>query len=139
MKLAFSTLKKIIPELNERIITPKRILEIFRQRGIDFFELNIEDDGAFVTSDGRSFVFLKSILQQLVYHETLLHEGGHALIHYPADFLERKHQLEAEVFSLVGMMPLKDLPRLNRIKHQLDAESYELLKRRNKANSIWGL
>ena len=53
--------------------------------------------------------------------------------------MQSKQNLQSEVLSLVMMMPLADLPRLNRIKHQLDDESFELLMRRNRAAEIWHL
>lgn len=139
MHLIFSILKKTLPELNREIITPARMIYVFYHRLIEFHELDMPDAGAFVTCDGKNYVFLKMALQQLIYHETILHEGCHALVHHPAPFLMWRHQIEAEVFSLVGMMPITNLRRLNKIRHQLEPESYELLMRRNKVNERWRL
>lgn len=139
MKLTVLQLKKILPEINRRVITPSRILQIFKHRGIEFRELPMEGLGGCVTDAGREYVFLRTSLAHLLYHETLAYESVHVFSHYPASFLRRRHDLESEVLSLVFMMPLADLPRLNRIKHQLDEESYELLKRRNQAHKVWNL
>lgn len=139
MKLTLLQLKKMLPEINRRVITPARILQIFRQQNIEFCEIPMEGLGGCVSDTGREYVFLRNSLPHLLYHETLSYEGVHALSHHPAPFLRWRHDLEAEVLSLVFMMPLTDLPRLNRIKHQLDEESYELLERRNKANAVWRL
>lgn len=139
MNLTLLQLKKILPEINRKVITPARILQVLKEQSIEFFEIQMNDDGAYVTDAGREFVFLRRSLQHFLFHETLAHETVHALSHHPASFLFWRHQLEAEVFSLVFMMPLADLPRLNKIKHQLDDESYELLKKRNKANEVWHL
>lgn len=139
MKLTFLQLKKIIPELNKKVITAARIFQVFRERQIEYNEIKMQGAGAYVTEDGKDYVFLRDSLQAYLYHETLAYEGTHALCHYPASFLAFRHNLEAEVLSLVMMMPLSDLSRLNKIKHQLDDESYELLKRRNKAYEVWNL
>lgn len=139
MTLTYLQLKKILPELNEEIITPDRIFEIFQEKEIDFHELPLEGDGCFVTEEGKDYVFLRSAMRHLLFYKTLLYESVHALVHHPAPFLLWRHNLEAEVLSLIGMMPLSDLPRLNRIKNQLDDENYDLLMRRNKANEIWSL
>ena len=139
MTLTYLQLKKILPELNEEIITPDRIFEVFQEKKIDFHELPLEGDGCYVTEEGKDYVFLRSAMRQLLFYKTLLYESVHALVHYPAPFLLWRHNLEAEVLSLIGMMPLSDLPRLNRIKNQLDEENYDLLMRRNKANEIWSL
>lgn len=138
MNLAFLSLKRILPELNERVISPARIFEVFTERGIEFYELPFRHtNGCYITESGKEYVILKRALSQLLFHETLALEGAHALIHAPAPFLLRKQQLEAETLALVCVMPVTELPRLNRIKHQFDAESYELLMRRNKAHRIW--
>ena len=139
MNITYYLLKKILPELNRCVITVERILNVFFQRNIEYYELPIEGEGAFVTKDGRNYVFLRSALAQLLKHETILHEGCHALIHYPAPFLMNRHQLQADAFSLIGMMPLTELKHLNRLKHQLEPESFELLKRRNDVNRRWKL
>ena len=137
MNLTFSQLKKIFPELNRKKITPSQVLQVFAERNIELYEVRMEGRGACVTDSGREYIFLKESLTSLLYHETLCYEGVHALCHHPASFLRWRHNLQSEVFSLVMMMPKTDLPRLNRIKHQLDDESYELLQRRNKANEMW--
>jgi len=139
MLLAYSQLKKILPQLNESVITPEIIYKVFERRKISFYELPIEERGYYVTENGRDYVFLRHSLQQLLFHETLLYEGVHAICHFPVQYLLRRHTLEAEAFSLIGMMPLESLPRLNRIRHQLDAENYDLLLRRNKVAELWNL
>lgn len=139
MNLTYLQLQKIFPEINIRKITPVRILEMFDKKNISYFELPMEGRGGCLTDGGREYVFIKRSLQNLLYHETLAYESVHALCHAPAPFLRWRHNLQSEIFSLVFMMPLADLPYLNRIKHQLDEESFELLLRRNKANEIWKL
>lgn len=139
MNLAFQTLKKILPELNEKVVTPERMIQVFNERDITLHELPLEDAGCFVSKDGRDYVFLRQALNQVLYHETLLHEGVHALTSHPAPFLSRKHQLEADALSLVAMMPLSELPRLNRIKNSLDEETFILLERRNEVKERWSL
>lgn len=139
MKLTFLQLKKIIPELNRQVVSAARILQVFKDRDVEYHELPLQGKGCYVTASGRDYVFLRDSLTSLLFHETLTYEATHALCHYPAPFLLWRHNIEAEVLSLVMMMPLADLPRLNRIKHQLDDESFELLKRRNKANEVWKL
>ncbi|CAN5363258.1 hypothetical protein BH10ACI1_BH10ACI1_19370 [soil metagenome] len=62
------------------------------------------------------------------------------ICHTPgAKFLVWRFEIEAETLSLTMTMPLSDLPRLNRIRYQLDDESYDLLMRRNKINKLWSL
>jgi hypothetical protein len=141
MLLAFDCLKKILPELNENAIPPERLINVLRERHVDVVDhLGIEENGYYyISKTGKEFVILKRAMCQLLMHETLAFEFTHASLHVPVEYLKRKHQLEAEAFSLICMMPLSDLPRLNRIKHQLDAESYDLLMKRNKVNEIWGL
>lgn len=141
MNLTFTLLKKYFPELNRKIISRERITQVLIKKNIGIFEIPMNGRGAYVRSlpDGAEFVFLKYNLQSLIYHETLAYEGVHALCHIKADFLEARQNLQSEVFSLVMMMPKTDLPRLNRIKHQLDDETYELLKRRNTAAERWQL
>lgn len=139
MKLAFGLLKKIIPELNVEVITVSRILSVLFIRNISIHELVMPDDGVYVTNAGKEYVFLRYSLQGLLKQEVLLHESCHALIHSPAPFLLWRQQLQADVFALIGMMPLTDLKRLNRAKHQLDSESYELLLKRNQVNQVWQL
>lgn len=139
--LAFSSLKKILPELNSRVITTDRIFEILHARRIEFYELPFTTtNGCYAVDETkREYVILRRAMETLLFHETLCLESVHALLHSYAPFLLRKQQLEAETFALIAMMPQTDLPRLNRIKHQLDAESYDYLMRRNKANEIWHL
>ena len=139
MNLTYRQLKKILPELNEEVITPERIFEVFREKEIEFYELPLDGDGCYASDDGREFVFLRSAMRGLLFHKTLIYEGVHAFCHYPAKFLLWRHNIESEVLSLLAMMPLADLPRLNRIKHQLDDETFELLEKRNKANDLWKL
>lgn len=139
MLLTFSLLKKIIPELNKKVITVERIIELLYQRRIEYHEIPLykEDDGAFITQDGQDYVFIRYALHQILKHETVLHEGCHAFMHVKAPFLQWRQQLEADVFSLVGMIPATELPHLNRIKHQLEPESYEMLMRRNRVKEMW--
>lgn len=139
MNLTFRLLKEIFPELNKKVINRDRIYQVFKQRRIEYYDLPMEGRGGYVTDNGRDYVFLRNSLRGLLHHETLAYEGVHAFFHYPAEFLRRKHDLEAETLSLVMLIPKTDLPRLNKIKHQLDEESFELIERRNKANSIWRL
>jgi hypothetical protein len=139
MNLTFQLLKKYFPELNKKIIKRERILEVFGAARIQFYEIPMEGRGVYVhdASDKTDYVFIRYSLQSLIYHETLAFEGVHALCHAPATFLERRQNLQCEIFSLVFMMPAPDLPRLNRIKGQLDAESYDFLMRRNKVKAVW--
>lgn len=137
MFLTYRRLKYFLPELNEQVITPERIFEVFESLKVECAEIPLSRNGYYAVSDGANYVFLKRAMTALLLHETLAHECVHLLVHYPAAFLLSKHELEAEAFALVAMIPRTDLPRLNRIKHQLDDESYELLKRRNKVSEIW--
>lgn len=139
MNLIFLALKRSIPELNEQVVPPSRILEVLAEKGIPMMEIPMKELGSYVRKDKQDFVFIKAALAQLVHHETLAYEASHAITHVPADFLARRHNLEAEAMSLICMIPATDLPRLNRIKHQLDPESYELLKRRIEIKKIWNL
>lgn len=140
MNLTFQLLKNHFPELNEKVIERERIVEVLGRKGIPVFDVPMAGKGAYVRDlrDGAEYVFIKNNLESLLYHETLCYEGTHALCHVPAaKFLERRQNLQAEVFSLVMMMPLKDLPRLNRLKHEFDADVYERLKRRNQVKEMW--
>lgn len=139
MNLTFQSLKRYFPELNKKIITRERIIKVLSKINIPVFDIQMHGRGAYVIDriDGAEFVFIKYNLQSLVRFETTAYESVHALCHTKADFLESRQNLQSEIFSLVMMMPQTDLPRLNRIKHQLDAESFELLMRRNKAAEIW--
>lgn len=138
MNITFRILKNIFPELNEKVITSERIRQVFEERNIELLEVPMKGKGCYVSHENKDYVFLRYNLSSLIYHETLLYESVHALLHVPsAHFLKRQHDLEAEVFSLVMMMPLADLPRLNIIKYQLDAENYEYVEQRNKIHSIW--
>lgn len=139
MNLTFQLLKRYFPELNRRVISRERIIKVLSKIGVPVFDIPMLGRGAYVRdiSDGSEYVFIKYNLQTLIRHETLAYESVHALCHVKADFLEDKQNLQSEVLSLVMMMPKTDLPRLNRIKHQLDDESYELLMRRNRAAEVW--
>jgi hypothetical protein len=143
MNLAYSRLKEILPKLNEEVITPETIFAAFKTLDIEYHELSLKENGYYVPASesetGKDYVFLKRGLTQFLWHETLAHESIHSFIHIPVLFLLRKHELEAEVLALICMMPITDLKRLNKIKGQLDDESYELLQRRNKANKEWRL
>lgn len=140
MNLTFQVLKKYFPELNRKVITRERIVQVLGKIGIPVYELPMEGRGAYVhdTEDKKDYVFIKYNLSSLIYHETLAYEGVHALCHVPAaTFLKSKHELQSEVLSLVMMMPATELPRLNRIKHQLEPESYEMVQKRNQIKSFW--
>lgn len=139
MNLTFQLLKKYFPELNRKIISRERIIKVLGAIGIPVYELPMEGRGAFIRdrSDGSEFVFIKYNLQSLIYHETLAYEGVHALCHVKADFLKSRQDLQSEVFSLVMMIPETELPRLNKIKHQLEPESYELVEKRNQIKLYW--
>ena len=142
MNLTFHILKKRhFPELNEKVITRERIIQVLSKIPVPVFDIPMIGRGAYVhdRTDGAEFVFIKYNLQTLIQHETLAFEAVHALCHVKADFLLSRQNLQSEVLSLVMMMPKTDLPRLNRIKHQLDDESYELLMRRNRAAEMWHL
>jgi len=140
MNLTFRLLKKYFPELNKKVISRERIVRVLATIGIPVFDIPMEGRGAYIrdVSDGSEYVFIKYNLQTLIYHETLAYEGVHALAHDPAaKFLERRHNLQSEVFSLVMMMPGTELPRLNRIKHQLEPDAYERVQRRNLVKAMW--
>ena len=140
MNLVFDKLKKIFPELNKQVITVSRILEAFEAHNVTVAQLPLDNNGYYVSNAGKEFVFVKYALNHYLLHETLSHEASHVFGSSPeCAFLLRRFEIEAETLSLIMMMPLSDLPRLNRIKHQLDAESFDLLKRRNKINEIWQL
>jgi len=140
MNLTFRTLKKYFPELNRRTITRERISQVLKAVGVSVFEIPMEGRGAYVIdrTDGSEYVFIRQGLRGLLGHETFAYESTHALCHDPgAKFLKWRHDLQAEVFSIVMMIPATDLPRLNRIKNQLDEESYELIKKRNHIKAVW--
>lgn len=139
MIVAFQLLKKIFPELNKKVIGKERIIEVFSRRNIQYLEVPMEGLGAYfhISSDKTDYVFIKYNIQGLLYHETLAYEGVHAFCHIPAPFLLSKNNLEAEVLSLVMLMPETDLPRLNRIKHQLEPDSYEMVIKRNQIKAMW--
>lgn len=139
MNLAFRALKKFLPELNERIICPEDLFDLYERLDIEFYEIPLQGNGYYIREGGSDYIFLKYFLRQLLRHETILHETVHALIHYPFEYLTRKQNLEAEVFALIGMMPISELPKKIRIKDSLDPEEYELLERRLKVVEIWGL
>lgn len=141
MNLTFQLLKKYFPELNKKVIGKERVIEVLGNLNIPVFEINMSGRGAYVrdASDGREYVFIRYNLQNLFFHETLCFEGVHALAHVPCHFLKRRHELQSEIFSLIFMMPAADLPRLNSVKHQLEAESYHFLIRRNEVRARWNL
>ncbi len=139
MILTFDCLKRILPELNETVISPERILAKLAALNVKVFDAAIEENGYYITTAKRDYIFLKNGMAHLIYHETLAHEFSHFGCHYPADFLRRKHQLEAEMMSLICMMPLTNLSRLNAVRHQFDNENYDLLMRRNKGFEVWSL
>lgn len=140
MILVFQKLKTIFPELNRAAISPKRIFEVFEKMKVVYVELPLERNGYYISDTKKDYVFLKSAMSQMLFHEVLAHETAHAFTSTPAArFLLWRFEIEAEALSLIMMMPLADLARLNRIKNQLDDESYDLLMRRNKIKSLWGL
>lgn len=139
MNLIVASLQRYLPELNKQVILPTRILEVFGEQAIEHYLINMRGAGAscYDTDTGRQYVFLNCTLRGILYQETLSYEAVHALCQHPAPFMKWRHEIEAEFIALVMMMPETDLPRLNRIKDQLDEESYEYLKRRNKGREIW--
>lgn len=137
--LTYLRLKQFLPELNIKIITPEKILNVLRLHNIEYAEIAMRGRGCYVNKDGKDYVFLKSAMTQFLHHETLSYEAAHALTHFPADFLFWRHNLEAEVLSLICMIPKTHLKRLNRIKHQLDADTYDLLMKRNLSQERWKL
>ena len=139
MNLAFSALKKILPELNERVITPERILRVFLERNIEFYEIDLNKNGYYVLEQNQEYVFLKRALSQLLFHETLTHEMVHVGCHSFAPFLLRKNEIEAKTLALIGMMPETLLPQLVSDSHNLDGETYGLLKRRLRVLEFWRL
>lgn len=140
MILTYLQLQKIFPEINRARILPSRIVSALVKRNIEFHTVpHLEELGTCVTLAGQEYVFLTDAISGLLYHETLAYEAIHAFSHVPAPFLRWRHNLESHVMSLVFMMPLAELRRLNKIKGHLDAESYELLKKRNEANERWKL
>lgn len=139
MKLALLRIKEFLPEINERVITPARIFEIFAERNITYCEADLQDsNGCYASAKGRDYVVLKRSLSYLLYYETLALETVHAILHdASAAFLLQKHKKEAETLSLVAMMPEPDLPRLCREAGSLDAETYYLLKKRLRVLERW--
>lgn len=142
MHFTFELLKtKYFPELNVKVIGEDRIIEVFNKIGVLYYEVQMKGKGAYVREieDKTEYVFINRSLKTLLKHATLAYESVHALSHVPAAFLESKQNLEAEVLSLIMMIPRTDLERLNRIKHHLDDESYDYLMRRNKVAEMWKL
>lgn len=139
MNLTFLALKRDLPELNVLEIYPPRILSVFEKKRIFFREVTMDDAGCYIYQNGKDYVFLRSAMAQLLYHETLCYESVHALAHHPAPFLLWRHNLEAAAMSLIGMMPITKLKELNRRKHELDDEHYRLLMDRNLVKERWKL
>lgn len=139
MKLTFVSLQRYFPELNKEVISPRRVMEVFGEHAIEFYILGMDGRGSSATDTdtGQQYVFLSDTLRGVFYNETLAYETVHAFCHYPAKFMKWRHDLEAEFLALVMMMPATDLPRLNRVKHHLEAESYDLLVKRNRGKEIW--
>ncbi len=139
MNLAVASIKRYLPELNKKVVSTGRILEVFGYHAIEFYIAKMEGRGCCVTDTDteRQFVFLNYTVRGVLFHETLGYEATHILIHEPAPFMKWRHEIEAEFIALMMMMPLTDLPRLNRIKHQLDDESYEYFMRRLKGRELW--
>lgn len=142
MNLAFRLLKSYFPELNEEPIGTERIIQVLGTRAIQYYEVPMDGPGAYVVdaSDGSEYVFIKNSIRGILKHETVAYECVHGLCHVPAaTFLKRRHDLEAEALSLVMMMPAPELPRLDRIKHQLEPESYDRVIRRLMVKALWGI
>ena len=139
MNLAFSRIKQIIPSFNERVVSPTDLLRIFHERGIQYAELELNQNGYYVLHNGIDYVFIKERIKDLLYHQILCHEGVHALIHFPASFLLRKQQKEAEALALIAMIPITDLNYWLSIAGSLEKDEYELVERRLGIYKNYGL
>lgn len=137
MLLTYKRLKELIPFLNERVVTPEDLYAVFDRLGIHYFERKMRKNGYYVRADGEDYVFIKRGLETILAHETLAHEGGHALTQIPEKDLESRNQLQAEAFALICLMPVGTFRNLSRTADALEGEEYELLKRRNEVWNRW--
>lgn len=140
MKLAYESLKNILPELNEKVVTSDRLLSVCDARGVEVCERVQKPLGVYVVCGKDEYILIRSLLTRILFHEVLAHETVHACLHEPAaEFLARKQQLEAEALSLVCLMPRTELPRLARTAGSLSAEQFDQFRRRLRIIEVWDI
>lgn len=130
MNLAVRAIKKVLPHFNERAVTKEDLFRIFRERGIHYHEMPLNNEGYYALSDdGDEYVITKYGLRDPRLSEALLHEFVHAIVHYPNPNCPKQHA-EAIAISLMAMIPLSSLNYWLSIAGSLEDEDYDLVRRR---------
>ncbi len=140
MDLAVKAIKAIIPEFNERVVDVDRILSLLEQQKTDYAERKIKRDGYHVWDEGQDYVVVKKSLTGLKRHETIAHEGIHSFISVPIEAMHSKQQCEANVLSIIAIIPqplLKDKWKF--LEENPSEYAFQLWKERERILFFYGI
>jgi hypothetical protein len=139
MLQAFQAIKAIIPEFNERVVDLDRILSIIEQLKTEYHEMKMKRDGYHVWDEGQDYIFIKKTLTGLKKHEATAHEGIHAMISVPIEALHSKQQCEANVLSVIALIPLPFLKDRWWLEENPSEYAFQLWKERQRILFFYGV
>lgn len=140
MNLTYRILRERVSSFNRRSHGESTFHRIRKRIDCDFDEKPRQKKGYYVTDESGDVIFIDSRLSGKTRLEVLYHELTHALIHYPASFLERRNQLQAEIFSLIFLIPRKELfEYMNTPFEEIDSRLVPFLIRRQRIFERFGV
>jgi hypothetical protein len=142
MLLSYRRLKALVPSLNERPHGLDEFYQFVRADKIELTEKRFKKRGYYAISDGPnpiSFIFLNTAQHIAKYLESAYHELTHHLVDYPCPFVKRKAESDAQMLTLIFLIPLNSLPRLVDDFYTLDAVYRDLVERRYKIYVRYGI
>ncbi|MEW6361719.1 MAG: ImmA/IrrE family metallo-endopeptidase [Acidobacteriota bacterium] len=142
------TIKKFLPEFNQRPVTEDDLWRVFKQCGIIVRNVPLLVDGYCGFHHGRHYILLNDRLPPRRWLFTACHELSHYLFDVPkteGEFLFRNSGADtarekfADAFACICLLPFPELVRLAEDPPEEDPDLLELCRSRLIVRNVYGI
>ena len=140
MNLSYRILKNRISSFNRKAHGEQDFYRIAKEQKFQVYDLELECLGCYVADKDGDYIFIDPRIRPPLRYEVEFHELTHALLDFPCDFLYFRQQLNAEIFSLIFLIPKKQLLELLQMPFdEIDYRLQPFIIRRKKIYEIFGV
>ena len=109
MQMSYEILRKRVSSFNRKAHISKDFHKIRNIYKCDYAKKLLMRKGYYVSDGSGDYIFVDKRLSGAEKLEVQFHEMTHLLLDYPCDFMEFRQHIHAQVFSLIFLIPKKDI------------------------------